>query len=273
MVTSLGIGKNGRAGNQLFQIAATLGLAAKHNDVAVFPKWHCSYTNKDMSVYFKNPINQSYNGEPVIDYKEPHFHYSEIPYQPNLNLQGYFQSPRYFEGHEDLIRYHFQPSEAIISKWFQLKDSRWNHLYGNICSIHVRRGDYISVSSAVHNICDFDYYRRAIEYVKSKAKIDTWVVFSDDIEWCKKRFISPSNSYMFIENGLSGDKIHRENKTDVEELFLMSFCSHNIISNSSFSWWSAYLNDNPNKIVVAPKRWFNNGFNTKDLISVNSIRI
>ena len=97
MVTSLGIGKNGRAGNQLFQIAATLGLAAKHNDVAVFPKWHCSYTNKDMSVYFKNPINQSYNGEPVIDYKEPHFHYSEIPAIERARIASWIPQEAHFE--------------------------------------------------------------------------------------------------------------------------------------------------------------------------------
>ena len=265
MVTSLGIGKNGRAGNQLFQIAATLGLAAKHNDVAVFPKWHCSYTNKDMSVYFKNPINQSYNGEPVIDYKEPHFHYSEIPYQPNLNLVGYFQSPKYWEHCIPLIRHHFEPSEAVSEsmKKYWRPDST--------CSIHVRRGDFSGVSKSVHgDICDLAYYEKAISIVRGRVHLDAIIVFSDDIEWCKRNF---PTYYVFIENGLSGDKIHRENKTDVEELFLMSFCNHNIISNSSFSWWAAWLNENPNKIVVAPKRWFNNDFNTKDLISDSWIKI
>ena len=106
-----------------------------------------------------------------------------------------------------------------------------------------------------------EYYRSAVDLI-GKEKL--FFIFSDDINWCK-------NNFDFIEN-----KFFIENNKDYEDLILMSLCSHNIIANSSFSWWGAWLNSNPNKIIISPKKWFGNKYNfhnTKDLYNEKWIKL
>jgi hypothetical protein len=100
----------------------------------------------------------------------------------------------------------------------------------------------------VHSILDVEYYYRAITYIQVERNVENILVFSDDISWCKRSL--QGEGFIFIE-GLE----------DWKELYLQSLCNYNIIANSSFSWWGAYLNENENKIVVAPKVWFNPSFN------------
>ena len=117
-------------------------------------------------------------------------------------------------------------------------------------AIHVRRGDYINdkKTSLVHNVCDLNYYERAIDVIKAQVNNPTFFVFSDDIEWAGENLpVNPNARYV---SNLEGE--------DYEELILMSMCEHNIIANSTFSWWGAWLNQNPNKIVIAPKQWLVN---------------
>ena len=125
-----------------------------------------------------------------------------------------------------------------INKEIEMKHG--HRLKGKTTSIHVRRGDYVNHPNH-HPVQTIEYYQKSIELVKDKT--DTFLIFSDDIEWCKNNF--KGNNLIFIEN-----------EKDYVELFLQSKCTHNIISSSSFSWWGAYLNNKPNRKTVGPKQWF-----------------
>ncbi len=119
----------------------------------------------------------------------------------------------------------------------------------NSVSIHLRGGDYVQGDkSNFHGTCSPEYYTGAIQYIKDKISNPHFYIFTDDIGWAKK-YINFPEPYTFISD--STHLVH-------EELILMSQCEHNIIANSTFSWWAAWLNNNPEKIVIAPKKWFNN---------------
>ncbi|MBC7981871.1 alpha-1,2-fucosyltransferase, partial [Candidatus Parcubacteria bacterium] len=112
----------------------------------------------------------------------------------------------------------------------------------NSVSIHIRRGDYVNNNH--HGSCDLGYYYKALHHIKSKISSPHFFIFSDDIQWAKDNM--QIGEATFVSNG---------DIPEVEELILMSMCSHNIIANSTFSWWAAYLNQNLHKIVIAPKQW------------------
>jgi hypothetical protein len=116
----------------------------------------------------------------------------------------------------------------------------------NAVSIHIRRGDYVLNTSTNkhHGVCNLDYYEAAVEYIREKIESLTFFIFSDDIAWVKENL--KLDNAVFV----SSPEIK-----DYEELILMSKCKHNIIANSSFSWWGAWLNQNPDKIVIAPRQW------------------
>lgn len=256
MITFNEIGKYGRLGNQMFQIASTIGIAIKNNDVTEFQKWICSYTKKHMTPFFKFPIKESlienFDG---TTYQEPHFHYKDVSYKNDLNLHGYFQSEKYFIHCEEIIRNQFEPSDSTLD----LINSKYKDVMTlNTCSIHIRRGDYIN--NTFHEVCDVNYYNNSIECIKSKMQIDKFLVFSDDINWCKANL--PEN-YVFVEGNL-----------DVIDLFVMSLCKHHIIANSSFSWWASWLNKDSRKIIIAPNRWFaSKELDDKDIYTKNMIKL
>jgi hypothetical protein len=116
----------------------------------------------------------------------------------------------------------------------------------NSCSLHIRRGDYISDEKAnnVHGTCGLEYYKKAIKHINSQFENVQYFIFSDDISWTKENLL--------IENAIY---VHN-NSIPHEDIYLMSLCNHNITANSSFSWWGAWLNKNQNKTVIAPKKWF-----------------
>jgi hypothetical protein len=269
LVTFLQLGRYGRIGNQLFEVASTIGIAARNSMDAKFPPWFCNYTKKNMSAFFENPVDQAFDNRPVDVYTEPAFTYSDVTLKNNTNLyNSYLQSERYFLDCAELIRHHFAPAKSVLDKLYMNYGSVLCH---ETCSIHVRRGDY--VGNSTHDVCGPDYYNRAIEFIRSKTGATKFLVFSDDMSWCKSNF--PSD-FVFVENGLSnaGDLIHRINNSDIEELFLMSLCKHNIIANSSFSWWGSWLNCNPDKVVVSPSRWFGTGTpSDKDVYAKYMIKI
>ncbi|MDD2505652.1 MAG: alpha-1,2-fucosyltransferase, partial [Bacilli bacterium] len=133
-------------------------------------------------------------------------------------------------------------------------------------SLHVRRGDYVlnSTTNKVHGTCGINYYNKAIDIVTKENPEAVFFVFSDDCDWARNNLKINHEKYFIDFNG-------KENCH--EDIRLMSLCKHNIIANSSFSWWGAWLNNNKNKIVVAPKKWFNVKINTKDLVPENWIKI
>ena len=116
----------------------------------------------------------------------------------------------------------------------------------NSVSIHVRRGDYLKHKNLqTHGLCSLDYYKKAIDYLLDQKSNLNFFVFSDDLEWCK-------NNFDFVQN------IFYCEGSPIEDFILMSSCKYNIIANSSFSWWSAFLNQNQNKIIIYPNNWFVN---------------
>lgn len=235
MITFNRLGDNW-LGNNLFQIAATISLALKNNDRYEFPLW--KYQNDfNLSNCFSRTILER-ELDNVETYQDPNFYYyTEIQYKPNLNLNGFFTSYRYF----DHYQYHIQ--NLLIPKKIQ------KTLYG-YTSIHVRRGDFLLNNE--YNVLNMQYYLNAIDIIKSKK----YIVFSDDITWCKDNFKIDNIEFS-------------ENKSDIDDFALMCSCEHNIIANSSYSWWAAYLNKNIQKIVIAPKQWYsvdNHKAYTGDLI-------
>ena len=125
-------------------------------------------------------------------------------------------------------------------------------------SLHIRRGDYLAkISLQVLGLMPMEYYTKGIDYISSKKANTVYYIFSDDINWVKENL--KIDNARFVSGNIA--------KTHIEDLYLMSQCKHHIIANSSFSWWGAWLNDDQDKIVIAPKQWFNKGpQDTQDLI-------
>ena len=134
-------------------------------------------------------------------------------------------------------------------------------------SIHIRRGDYVNDShtNSVHGTCGLDYYQNAMKLISGRVDKPTFFCFSDDIEWAKNKLHAQYPIIYVDHNGLDNAS---------EDMRLMSQCKHNIIANSSFSWWGAWLNSNPDKIVIAPTKWFQKeDYDTRDLIPAGWIRL
>lgn len=160
----------------------------------------------------------------------------------NKLLFGYWQCEKYFAPISEKIKHELLLKDSFFSA--QGKEYRQMILEDNSVCVHIRRGDYTKLP--LFFVCNKDYYLRAIRLLDKKIQNPVMYMFSDDIEWVKKN-IKWSGMIKYI------DKINN----DFEELALMSCCKHFIMSNSSFSWWAQYLSDNPQKIVVAPSRWYN----------------
>lgn len=179
----------------------------------------------------------------------------------NAYLEGWWQSPKYFADIEDIIRKDFTLKNELP---INIKNLLEVIKKENSLCIHVRRGDYVGNSN--HEIVGNEYYDRGIEKMKSLTKIDKIYVFSDDIKWCEEnmKFEFPT---MFVGEEYAGTKAEGH-------MALMSACHNFIIPNSSFSWWSAWLSDYKDKIVIVPKQWFTDAsINSDDLIPKNWIRI
>lgn len=183
-------------------------------------------------------------------------------YPHDLYLDGYWQSYKYFIEHEDRIRALFRFKETIRLQNKAILDQTSQ---AQTVALHVRRGDYVHDQKAnkVHGTCSLDYYQQAIELMKEKIPNPYFLIFSDDISWCK----------LSIRTGVSQYFVDHSNQ-NWEDMQLMSMCQHQIIANSSFSWWAAWLNINPDKIIIAPKKWLSNkNIPTEDLLPQNWIKI
>jgi hypothetical protein len=160
----------------------------------------------------------------------------------NVIYRQCWTSYKYFLGIESVIKEVFQfpeIDEKNLSVYYLIKNT-------NSISIHVRRGDYVN-HKILGELASIYYYDKAITCISSMVINPTFFIFSNDIDWCKEK-IKISNAH-FINWNIG--------KNSFRDMQLMSVCKHNIIPNSSFSWWGAYLNKNPFKIVVAPSRWIN----------------
>lgn len=239
----------GGLGNILFQIAAGYSYAKRTNrDFLLLDSLHTASSHEHMSSFYNNLFqNISRNLQPLSStvniYKEPSFQYSKIPrIDGNVLLEGYYQSEKYFHDCQQELH--------------ELFDMPQNSQSVKTCSIHIRRGDYLQHTN-FHPILDMDYYKKAIDIINA----DKYIIVSDDIDWCFEHF---KGSQFDFSNHASA----------YQDLILMSTCADNIIANSSFSWWGAWLNRNINKRVVAPAKWFGSlGPSKHDLYSSDWIII
>jgi len=251
----------GGCGNFCFQIAAAQALAWDLGVDAGFDFGFANQVHNDIRSYQDNILRgvkliNSCGG--LTKYHEPKFSYTPLPKIDNQLLIGYFQSEKYFKRHRDKILQLFRSPtpdvDITIAEWVDEN----NITIKDCCSIHVRRGDYLQLSQH-HPPLTMDYYHNAMEHINA----DKYLIFTDDKPWCKTNFI--------------GDKfIIVENQPDYIDLLLMSLCGNNIIANSSFSWWGAWLNENVNKKVIAPKTWFGPAkakFDTSDIVPNEWIKI
>lgn len=235
MVTFSALGNLGRFGNQLWQIAATIGYARMYNMPYVLPFW-------DPCKFFNGNINQSGQFMRMPTVKEKSFSYQRIQKFGNADLFGYFQSIKYWKHCEDEIRALFKPNEAIRT----ITNKYSGGISEDSCSIHVRRGDYLELKD-YHPSLPLDYYTKAIEHVKA----DLYIVFSDDIAWCKENIKAEGKEIIYFSSG-----------NDIMDWFVARTCKKHIISNSSWSWWYSFLCEHEEKEIHAPAKnlWFGPGY-------------
>lgn len=196
---------------------------------------------------------------------EPNFKYwediNEVP--DDCYLEGYWQSEKYFSEATTCIRNDFTFRQPLNKKNSELA-SLISQVNG--VSVHVRRGDYVNDprTASTHGVCSLNYYFEAIKYIADRYPKVHLFLFSDDIKWVKENLsLDFPCSYVDQNNGVDS----------FNDMRLMSMCNHHVIANSSFSWWGAWLNPSPDKMVIAPKHWFVNATNTLDLIPVNWVRM
>jgi hypothetical protein len=163
----------------------------------------------------------------------------------NTYLKGYWQTEKYFADIRQILLKDFSLKVEINPNCEPFIE-RINQ--SNSVSLHVRRGDYVQeeYTNRLHGVCSLDYYKIAINHIKKHIQEPHFFIFSDDPEWVKENLLWEDKTTFVCGN----------NFADYEDLYLMSLCKHNIIANSSFSWWGAWLNQNQLKIVCAPQRWF-----------------
>jgi len=243
----------GGLGNQMFQIAAAVSLSIDNDTNAGFSLDHHDLPGQGrkcknyLETIFRN-LDFSSNPSVSHGYREPHFHYKKIEYTPDMCLVGYFQSEKYFEKHTDYIKKLF----SVDEKTKRIIDEKYGETLKNKpVAVHVRRGDYLQLVD-FHPPCSVEYYRDAMALFPADT---IFLFFSDDISWCKENFVQ--DNVVFIE----------ENE-DILDFYLISVCNGVILSNSSFSWWAAWLNERSEKKIIAPKKWFGKSVShdIKDLI-------
>ena len=280
----------GGLGNQLFQIYTTMALSMEVKTNFIFPKVKLE-TDKRAHTYWDSFLKELEKNTMLIDiknlkysvYKEKEFKYNKIQIMPDLikknggvMLYGYFQSYKYFD-----------KEYKNIAKYIKLDESRSevrNMYYkkyenSNVISVHFRMGDYKNLQNC-HPILGEDYYINSINFILSKKRSTRkWTILyfceEEDMDEVQSKVEKIKKECMeyFCEKGqeyeLEFERAGGECKIeDWRQLLLMSCCQHNIIANSSFSWWAAYFNDNSEKIICYPERWFGlqlSNHNTSDM--------
>ena len=272
----------GGLGNQMFQYAAGYALAQQFNtnlflDIRMYQKFnmHNGFElnrvfNNDIFIANKKIIKQAigwhyYLNSKLLSNLFNFYRHDNLLTENNLlshnklilkndyYLNGYWQSEKFFLRYKDHVLKQFEFKKPLTKK--NLNISRLINNSINSVSIHVRRGDYVATlkNKSVHDVCTLSYYQKAIELIESKLNNPTYFIFSDDISWAKGN-LNIRNNFYYIDSNKKDDSYN--------DMRLMSLCDHNIIANSSFSWWGAWLNKNKNKIVISPDRWFANNNNT-----------
>lgn len=277
----------GGLGNQMFQYAAGRALSLAHNaffylDLSDFDGYGlhqgfelarvftCPVAQADPDVVqnilgwqasrkirriIARPVLKALHGQNLV--VEPHYHYWSGFTNVSLPcyLTGHWQSERYFVEVAQIIKNDFTFKLPLDDTNLKIA-----HEIASVrsVSLHIRRGDYISSKKTLstHGLCPLSYYESAISLICNHIKMPHFFVFSDDVEWAQKN-LKINHPCRYID--------HNQGKESYNDMRLMSLCEHNIIANSTFSWWGAWLNNYADKIVVAPQRWFVNDTKVIDL--------
>ena len=275
------LGRLGYLANQMFQYAAIKGIAANNNidymipednEMQLFDGFYMS-TVTDLRGFLGDINRRDGRGAPIgcNIVMEKGFEFDEELFTnppKNTSLYGFFQTEKYFLNVWDDLKKDFTFKDEILEPCIKFIDS----INGKTTSVHLRRGDYLQNSANHHNLSD-QWFENAVKQFPN----DNILVFSDDIEWCKKQKMFSDDRFLFSETS-DGKVVRPDGKWDSlnmdhwYDLCLQSLCDNNIISNSTFSWWGAYLNNNPDKIIISPDpktKWFgpnNSHLDTKDII-------
>lgn len=278
----------GGLGNQMFQYAFYLSRKNMNNDVKFDISWfnenkahngyelerifslNIAYTNEEDLYKIGKPKNiidkiikkifYSNNIYYMTSHNEAINYLSDIVNYKSGYLFGYWQSEKYFEKIKNEVKKDFNFKIPLDIKNEEIATKMKCE---NSVAIHIRRGDYLKYDHLSY-ICTKNYYKNAIEYIEKYVSNPFYYIFSNDIEWCRKNLNFKNVTYVNWNIG----------KDSYKDMQLMSQCKHNIIANSSFSWWGAWLNNNPNKIVCVPEKWFDlPGCETRDICPDEWIRI
>ncbi|MDP3290522.1 MAG: alpha-1,2-fucosyltransferase [Sulfuricurvum sp.] len=264
---------SGGLGNQMFQYAISKAIAQKNNDIfkldiSFYPKQSLRRYELNSFMIEENLANEDecirlrgtegivsklktklgWNIKRPTSYKYEHclMTFDEKIWESSgdIYLDGFWQNENYFKDIRNALLKDFKPRNPISEK----ADSYLQDIKSlESVSLHIRRGDYIldQNTNEAHGTCQINYYSKAIEYINNILAAPHYFIFSDDIEWCKQNFV-------FLDNKTFID----QTKSAIDDLMLMKNCKHNIIANSTFSWWGAWLNENYEKIVISPSKWF-----------------
>ncbi|PIT89084.1 MAG: alpha-1,2-fucosyltransferase [Candidatus Levybacteria bacterium CG10_big_fil_rev_8_21_14_0_10_36_7] len=284
----------GGLGNQMFQYAIGRHLALKNNanlklDISYYESEKMRKYGLDVfniTENFATPEEISWfnkfkrrggkiwvlynkifaNNKIYVQPKHFHFDPEVLTLKHPLYLNGDWVTEKYFKDIEDTIRKEFTVKNELTGKDKEIAKIITNT---NSIGIHIRRADYITDTATTdyHGVCSMEYYDKAVKFIAQKIDNPHFFIFSDDHEWMEQNmnldFPVTYVSHNTIDKGYA-------------DLRLLSMCQHQIIANSTFSWWGAWLNTNPNKIVLAPKKWFNkvkSNVNTKDVIPESWIKL
>lgn len=283
----------GGLGNQMFQYATARSLADRYDvvlklDLSGFEQYtlrhyelggfniRAEIADRHDMEFFK--VNTKYRSvlqrikghipfsAPGMFFREASFNFDErfLSVKPPVYLDGYWQTERYFVHNAEALRHDFTSCQQL--------DGRNREMLAqikamNAVSLHVRRGDYVNdpQTNDFHGTCSLEYYHAAVDYIAERVKDQHILVFSDDHEWAKKNLdFKYQSTFVNINSKDQG----------ILDMMLMCHCKHNIIANSSFSWWGAWLNQSPDKIVVAPRSWFKSvSHDIRDLLPLAWIKI
>lgn len=261
---------SGGLGNQMFQYAFYKYLSIKNN------------TKLDLSYFLYNKVHNGYELEKIFSIKEEeeNIFYNKSILEENYLFKIIYELLKKFyikigniyleNRNENIEKQKIKNKKFYMGTWFSEKyfieiqnDIRNIYIFPKIeegknlevlkilqnsketVSLHIRRGDYL-LTSRYNNLPETNYYENAINLIKEKIKNPIFIIFSNDIEWCKENLNLEGTYYVDWNKG----------EDSYRDMQLMSLCNHNIIANSTFSWWGAWLNSNPNKIVIAPKKYF-----------------
>nr|WP_297165291.1 alpha-1,2-fucosyltransferase [uncultured Dysgonomonas sp.] len=265
---------SGGLGNQMFEYAAGRALSIHHNtelsiDLYLLKKKTKATTRHyELSVFdIKPPIRTSILNKIAVkvfgtmhsktikksflnrlgifrDEKAQYYDTKFANLPKDTTLFGYFQNENYFKEISRQLKVDFTFRTPLTGKNDKIRHKIEQE---NSVSIHIRRGDYINTNTNLP-ILDLSYYKKAIEYIISEIDNPYFFIFSDGIEWVKINLDLSNLNHEFID--------WNKNEHSYTDMQLMSLCKNNIIANSSFSWWAGWLNNNPDKMVIAPRKWY-----------------